>query len=111
MKIIDLDIHYLKPYARNARTHNDKQISKIATSIKKFGFNNPILIDKNNTIIAGHAKVMQQVKAMEAAAKRPIKKSLPEDFDHESMEMLTIERRVSKRRGDWQFLPADLKET
>jgi DNA modification methylase len=54
--IVFVSTNHLKPYARNARTHNDKQISKIAASIKKFGFNNPILIDKNNTIIAGHGR-------------------------------------------------------
>ena len=57
-----------------------------------------------------HAKVMKQVKEMEAAAKQPTKKPIPIDFDHESMEMLTIERRVSLRRGDFQFLPSDIKK-
>lgn len=46
----------LKPYERNARKHSNKQINKIAASITQFGFNNPILIDKNNTIIAGHGR-------------------------------------------------------
>ncbi len=46
----------LAPYANNARTHSTKQITKIATSISKFGFNNPILVDKKNTIIAGHGR-------------------------------------------------------
>ncbi len=47
----------LKPYARNARTHSPKQIAQIAASIGTFGFNNPVLIDKNNVIIAGHGRV------------------------------------------------------
>ncbi len=56
-----LDIKYLKtdtlkPYAGNARTHSHKQIGKIAESIKKFDFNNPILVDKNNMIVAGHGR-------------------------------------------------------
>ncbi len=45
----------LKPYARNARPHSRKQITQIAASIKAFGFNNPVLIDKTGSIIAGHA--------------------------------------------------------
>lgn len=48
----------LIPYARNARTHSDEQVSQIAGSIKEFGFTNPVLIDADNGIIAGHGRVM-----------------------------------------------------
>lgn len=47
----------LKPYARNARTHSPKQVPQIAASIAAFGFNNPVLVDKTDTIIAGHGRV------------------------------------------------------
>lgn len=47
----------LRPYARNARTHSPKQITQIAASIRTFGFNNPVLIDKAGIIIAGHGRV------------------------------------------------------
>lgn len=47
----------LRPYDRNARTHSRRQIRKIATSIERFGFVNPVLIDQNNMIIAGHGRV------------------------------------------------------
>lgn len=46
----------LKPYARNARRHSGKQIQKIADSIRNFGFNNPILVDRDNMIVAGHGR-------------------------------------------------------
>jgi len=52
----------LIPYARNTRTHNKEQVLKIASSIKEFGFTNPILIDKDNGIIAGHGRVMAAAK-------------------------------------------------
>jgi DNA modification methylase len=48
----------LIPYARNARTHADEQISQIAGSIAEFGFINPILIGEDNVIIAGHGRLM-----------------------------------------------------
>ena len=48
----------LIPYAKNARTHSDEQIAEIAGSIKAFGFNNPVLVDKENSIIAGHGRVL-----------------------------------------------------
>jgi ParB-like chromosome segregation protein Spo0J len=48
----------LVPYARNARTHSDAQIAQIAASIAEFGFNNPILVDTNAGIIAGHGRLL-----------------------------------------------------
>jgi len=57
-KIEMVRIDKLIPYARNARTHSDEQISQIAGSIKEFGFTNPVLIDDQNGIIAGHGRVM-----------------------------------------------------
>jgi len=47
----------LAPYSGNARTHSKKQISAIACSIQEFGFTNPILIDDNNTVLAGHGRL------------------------------------------------------
>lgn len=57
-----LHIHYLpcddlKPYKNNPRTHSRRQVKQIANSIQEFGFTNPILIDENNTIIAGHGRI------------------------------------------------------
>ncbi|MCC6949788.1 MAG: ParB N-terminal domain-containing protein [Bradyrhizobiaceae bacterium] len=57
LQIEHLPISALRPYAQNARTHSRRQIRKIAESIKKFGFVNPILIGDDLTIIAGHGRV------------------------------------------------------
>jgi hypothetical protein len=57
MQIETLAVETLRPYARNARTHSNKQIRQIATSIERFGFNNPVLIDDQGQIIAGHGRV------------------------------------------------------
>ena len=48
----------LIPYARNSRTHSDAQVAQIAASIREFGFTNPILIDAEGGIIAGHGRTM-----------------------------------------------------
>jgi len=48
----------LIPYALNSRTHSDAQVAQIAASIKEFGWTNPILIDSDNTIIAGHGRLL-----------------------------------------------------
>ena len=64
----------LKPQARNARTHSKRQIKQIAASIEKFGFTNPVLVDDDNRILAGHGKVaaakllkLQEVPALRLA--------------------------------------------
>jgi ParB-like chromosome segregation protein Spo0J len=57
LEVIHLPVASLRPYSRNARTHSQKQITQIAASIRTFGFNNPVLIDKDGVIIAGHGRV------------------------------------------------------
>jgi DNA modification methylase len=57
-----LPLSTLKAYAKNARTHSKKQIGQVAESIRTFGFNVPILVDEDLTVLAGHAR-------MEAARK------------------------------------------
>ena len=54
----NVPIEKLVPYKNNARTHNEKQIEKVANSIKEFGFINPILIDSEYGIIAGHCRTL-----------------------------------------------------
>ena len=57
MKINYTPVRELRSYPNNARTHSKKQIRQIANSIKKFGFCNPVLIDDEKQIIAGHGRV------------------------------------------------------
>ena len=51
-------IDSLIPYARNARTHSDAQVAQIAASIREFGWTNPVLLDGEKGIIAGHGRVL-----------------------------------------------------
>jgi len=57
-QIEHVSVDRLIPYANNARTHSDAQVAQIAASIKEFGFNNPVLISEDGTIIAGHGRLM-----------------------------------------------------
>ena len=52
-----ISVSSLRPWAKNARLHSRKQIRQIADSIKRFGFTNPVLVDGDNTILAGHGRV------------------------------------------------------
>jgi ParB-like chromosome segregation protein Spo0J len=56
LKIVYRQVKDLIPYARNSRTHSEAQLSQIAGSIKEFGFTQPILLDGENGIIAGHGR-------------------------------------------------------
>jgi ParB-like chromosome segregation protein Spo0J len=55
-------VNDLIPYINNSRTHDENQVLQIASSIKEFGFTNPILIDETNSIIAGHGRLMAAKK-------------------------------------------------
>lgn len=58
LKITYLRTDELIPYARNSRTHSAEQVAQIAASIREFGFTNPVLVDEDRGIIAGHGRVM-----------------------------------------------------
>ena len=58
MKITVKKVAELVPYVNNSRTHSDEQVAQIAASIKEFGWTNPILVDGENGIIAGHGRLM-----------------------------------------------------
>lgn len=60
--IILQNVEEITPYAKNARTHSEAQVSQIASSIIEFGFTNPILVDSEQGIIAGHGRLMADKK-------------------------------------------------
>jgi hypothetical protein len=81
-----LNVEYRKvealiPYARNPRTHTDEQVAKIAASIVEYGWTNPVLVDGDNGIIAGHGRLaaarklgLDQVPVIELAHLSPTQK-------------------------------------
>ncbi len=62
MKIENIKTTELIPYINNTRTHDHEQVVNIASSIKEFGFTNPILIDQKNGVIAGHGRLLAAIK-------------------------------------------------
>ncbi len=62
MEYIKVKTSELIPYINNARTHDEAQIKKIQSSIREFGFINPVIIDDKNNIIAGHGRVQAALK-------------------------------------------------
>ena len=61
-KVERRNIKSIIPYARNSRTHSDEQVAQIAASIKEWGFTNPILVDVDGEIIAGHGRLLAAQK-------------------------------------------------
>jgi ParB-like chromosome segregation protein Spo0J len=61
-KVERRSVSELVPYARNARTHSEKQVAQIAASIREWGWTIPVLIDETGTIIAGHGRVLAALK-------------------------------------------------
>ena len=56
--IVSRKVEDLIPYARNSRTHSDAQVAQIAASVREFGWTNPVLVDGENGIIAGHGRIL-----------------------------------------------------
>jgi ParB-like chromosome segregation protein Spo0J len=114
MKVVTKAVADLIPYVRNSRTHSDAQVAQIAASIKEFGWTNPILIDGENGIIAGHGRLLAARKLgqdkvpvielahMTDAQKRAYviadnKLALNADWDHEllRLEIEDIENEIN----------------
>lgn len=57
-----VDISLLKPYKKNTKKHNQTQIDNVAESIRKFGFVQPFVIDKNNEVVIGHCRLLAAQK-------------------------------------------------
>ena len=56
--IVSRKVEDLIPYARTSRTHSDEQVAQIAASVREFGWTNPVLVDGENGIIAGHGRIL-----------------------------------------------------
>ena len=56
--IVSRKVEDLIPYARNSRAHSDEQVAQIAASVREFGWTNPVLVDGENGIIAGHGRIL-----------------------------------------------------
>lgn len=63
LNIVYKNIKDLKPYKKNAKKHNKTQIEQIANSIKEFGFTQPVVVDKDNNVVAGHGRILGAKKA------------------------------------------------
>ncbi|MDR2594544.1 MAG: site-specific DNA-methyltransferase [Fibromonadaceae bacterium] len=108
IKLLDIKTELLVPYAKNARTHSPGQIEQVANSIIRFGFTNPILIQPDNTVVAGHCRL--------EAAKKIGLKSVPcivlDNLTPEQCRALVIaDNKLALNAGwDFELLASELAE-
>lgn len=101
MKIELVNIEEVKPYPNNAKAHPRDQINKIVRSIQEFGFPNPILVDKDMVIIAGHGRYL-------AAQKMKMEKVPIVRMDHLTEAQVRAFRLMDNRSNESDWIPEEL---
>lgn len=105
MEIVNLPINLLKQHPRNSKNHPVDQVLSISESIKQFGFNNPIIIDSDNTILAGHGR-FQAAKLLGLEEVPTI--SLSHLNSDEARAYIIADNKVSESTFDNQILKEEL---
>lgn len=98
----------LIPYARNARTHSDEQVAQIAASMREWGWTNPILVDEEGMIIAGHGRVLAARRAGYAEA--PVMVATGWTEAQKRAYVLADNKLALNAGWDLDLLPLELKE-
>ena len=107
MNIKNISVKDLIPYERNTKKHDKTQINNVAESIKQYGFVQPIVIDKNNTVVIGHCRLL--------AAKQLKMKEVPcvcvEDLTEEQVKALRIvDNKSNESEWDCDILTDELEQ-
>lgn len=108
LQIVIKKTRELIPYARNNKTHNERQVKLVATSIQEFGFKNPVIVDKDNSIIAGHGRV----KAAELLKLEEVPCIVADDLTKAQIKAYRIADNKLAELAEWDFdnIKAELEE-
>lgn len=98
MTVIEVPIGQLKPYENNARK-NENAIPKVAESIKKYGFKNPIIIDKDNVIICGHTRL----EASKLLGLKKVPCIIASDLTEEQVKEFRLVENKTNEFADWDY--------
>lgn len=106
MDIREIPIKELKPYAKNAKQHDAKQIANVANSIRRFGWQQPIVIDEDGTVVIGHCRLL--------AAKKLGMKTVPVTVaggltEEEIRELRIADNKTNESPWDFELLADDLE--
>ena len=107
MNIVEREVDKLIPYSRNAKKHDETQISNVAESIKQFGFVQPVVVDKNGVIVIGHCRTL--------AAKKLGMKTVPcvmvdELTDEQVRALRIIDNKTNESPWDMELLAEELPD-
>ena len=107
MKITEMSVKSLKPYAKNTKKHDKTQIANVAESIKQYGFVQPIVVDKDNSIVIGHCRY--------EAAKKLKLETVPcvcvdELTDEQVKALRIVDNKSNESPWDMEFLADELAE-
>lgn len=107
MNVVYLPLEEIKPYEKNPRK-NEEAVKYVAESIEQFGFKVPILIDKNNTIVAGHTRY----KAAQKLNIEEIPCIVADDLTDEQIKAFRLADNKVAEKAEWDFelLTAELEE-
>ena len=106
-QIVVKPIKELKPYKKNAKKHPKEQVEQIANSIKEFGFTQPVLIDKNNCVVAGHGRIL----GAKAAGLKEVPTLCLEDLTEEQIKAYRLaDNKLNESDWDNVLLTEELEE-
>lgn len=100
-----MNIRDLKPYKKNAKKHNKEQVEQIANSIKEFGFTQPVIIDKNNEVVAGHGRILG---AKKAGLKQVPTVCLEELTEEQIKAYRLVDNKLNESEWDYDLLDEEL---
>ncbi len=98
MQIVNISLNDLKPYENNPRK-NDQAVDKVAKSIEQFGFKVPLVIDKNNIIVAGHTRY----KASKKLGLKEVPCIIADDLDSDQIKAFRIADNRVAEEAEWDF--------
>ena len=99
-------IKELKPYKKNAKKHNKEQVEQIANSIKEFGFTQPVIIDKNNEVVAGHGRIL---RARKAGLKQVPTVCLDDLTEEQIKAYRLVDNKLNESEWDYSLLDEELE--
>lgn len=105
LNIVYKNIKELKPYKKNAKKHNKEQVEQIANSIKEFGFTQPVIIDKNNCVVAGHGRILG---AKKAGLKQVPTVTLEELTEEQIKAYRLVDNKLNESEWDFSLLDEEL---
>lgn len=106
LNIVYRNIKELKPYKKNAKKHPKEQVERIANSIKEFGFTQPVIIDSNNCVVAGHGRILGAKKA----GLKQVPTVMLEDLTEEQIKAYRlVDNKLNESDWDFSLLDEELE--